>query len=376
MKIGIDCRAAQWYRGTGIGNYTYQLISSLNNFDTTNDYTLYFSEGFKSKLSLKQNYRVNLVEDRCSSDFWTSVLRPCISNTEDIELFHVPQNGIGLPYDKQCKYIITLHDIIPHILPETVSKGFLEIFQREMPGIIQKCSGIITVSEYSKSDIAKAFNYPSENIFVTSLFAHSTFKPMNKKMCKKIMNIKHGIPEDFILYTGGFSPRKNILALIEGYSKYSYNNKNSMPLVIAGTKGSSYPLYRDRAGNLGIINKVYFTGQIAQDFMPHLYNAAKFFIYPSLYEGFGLPPLEAMACGTPVIATNKSSVPEVLSDAAFYIEPEDRDCICNALKRLDEDYILRKLLVKKGLLRARTLNEKKTITKTIDAYMKVNQSCY
>ena len=171
MKIGIDGRAAKWYRGTGIGTYAYQLINNLSKFDDINQYLTFIPEG--SDLSLKSNFFIEYVKEspNINNNFWDDVKVPNFLNNNSIELYHVPQNGVGLSNNINCLKTITLHDIIPLRLPETVSERYLKIFNNEIPKILDNCDGIITVSEFSKDDIAKEFNFPKNKIFVTPLAA-------------------------------------------------------------------------------------------------------------------------------------------------------------------------------------------------------------
>ncbi len=371
MKLGIDARAAKWYRGTGIGNYTYQLISSLNNKDKENNYLLFLPENCSLDIKFNKNFSTSCITEKCRDSFWDEVNIPCILENNDIELYHVPQNGIGLPKEKSCRFVITLHDIIPYKLPETVGKTYLEIFTRQMPDIIKFCDGIITVSDYSKSDIAEKFSFPKEKIFVTPLYSDKSYKPLSKSESRNIISRNYSIDFDYILYTGGFSPRKNIIGLMEAYSSYISMTDSKLFLVIAGSRGQSYSLYKKRAEELKIQDRVIFPGFISQEHMPYLYNAASLFVYPSFYEGFGLPPLEAMACGTPVIASNTTSMPEVLKDSVFYADPCDTDKLCEAIGAVLENENLKNSLIQKGFKRSKELNWERTIESTLAAYEKI-----
>lgn len=369
MKIGIDGRSAKWYRGTGIGTYTYQLINNLNKVDQNNDYLIYLPED--SSLTLGNNFTIKHVKELCNENFWDDV--KCANNftNNNMELYHVPQNGVGLSKNINCRKIITLHDIIPLRMPETVSSRYLNIFNNELPEIINNCDGIITVSEFSKDDIAKEFNFPSDKIFVTHLAAEDIYVPLNKNVCKKIICDKYGIDGDFILYVGGFSPRKNILGIIESFSLLNINIRRNLKLVITGKKGISYDIYKNRTIELGVNNSVIFTDFIPLDDLPSFYNASKLLVYPSFYEGFGLPPLEAMACGTPVISSNVTSLPEVCSDAALLINPHSTDDLKDAIERVLTDDNLRLTMIRKGLLNSSMYTWESTALKTIDAYKSI-----
>lgn len=299
MKIGIDARAARWYRGTGIGTYTYQLIYNLNLIDNENSYLLFWPEENYSDIHPGENFNFKLINEEIKDNFWNEVDIPNILTDTGIEIYHVPQNGIGLPQKKNCPYIITLHDVIPYKLPETVGPSYLKIFLEKMPDIIKNTDAVITVSEFSKKDIAETLNVPLNKIYVTHLAAENIYYPMDRERAKQLLTRKYGINDDFILYLGGFSPRKNIKGLIEAYYKIYKKMIRPYKLLIGGKPGRSYDDYKQLVSKLGIDEYVIFTGYIPVNDLPLFYNAASLFAYPSFYEGFGLPPLEAMACATP-----------------------------------------------------------------------------
>ena len=368
MKVSIDGRAAKWYRGTGIGTYTYQLINNINQIDFLNDYLLFLPENSNFEGNLRTNLKVNTIPNNSCENFWEQVKVPNILTDECIDIYHVPQNGVGLCSKITCPSTITLHDIIPLRMPETVSDRYLRIFNEEMPNIISSTSGIITVSEFSKEDIANEFNYPKDKIFVTPLAAEDIYRPLDKNDAKKYLKNKYGIEDDFILYVGGFSPRKNILGLIEAFSLLIDKYSKPLKLVIIGKHGISYEKYKKRAEELNINSYVMFPGFIPLEDMPVFYNASSAFVYPSFYEGFGLPPLEAMACGTPVIASSLTSVPEVVSDSALLVDPLDVEAIKSNMEHLLQDKNLSSSLINRGLIHSSRFSWKKTAYDTIDAY--------
>ncbi|WP_139905718.1 glycosyltransferase family 4 protein [Clostridium thermarum] len=371
MKIGIDGRAAKWYRGTGIGNYTYQIINTLNQLDNSNSYLLFMPENCSTDIPFNQNFKIRNITENRSDSFWDEVNIPNILHDNEVEIYHVPQNGIGLPMDKPCKMVITLHDIIPYKMPETVGPSYLKIFLQQVPQIVPLCDGIITVSNFSKEDIMREFNYPAEKIFVTHLAPEEIYKPNDKKISKLLIKNIYGIEGDFVLYIGGFSPRKNIIGLLEAFSKLVQKYRKDLKLVIAGKKGISYEIYKKKTEELGLVDRVIYPGFIVMDHLPYLYSAAELFVYPSFYEGFGLPPVEAMACGVPVIASNTTSIPEVLGDSAILINPLDIDDLHEAMWKVLEDSALKDSLITKGFVRSSELSWKSTALQTLKAYNKI-----
>ena len=368
MNIGIDGRAAYWYRGTGIGTYTYQLLKGLNEIDNFNDYSILSPINSQDIISYKSNFKLLNIAENPKAEFWDSVSTLSQNSFRLPELYHVPQNGVGLPLNISSKKIITLHDIIPIRMPETVGEKYLRIFEEEMSSIVNSCDGIITVSNFSKKDISKEFNYPMDKIFVTHLAAEEIYQPMNKDYCKKILKEVYSIDTPFILYVGGFSPRKNILGLIEAYSRLVSKKGKEIKLIIVGKKGKSFELYKEKARKLSLSDSVLFPGFIPLEHMPIFYNSALFLVYPSYYEGFGLPPLEAMACGTPVIASNTTSIPEVLDDSAVLINPYDIEALGESIYKLTEDKAFRDSLIQMGLERASSFSWNKTAINTLEAY--------
>ncbi|GAA0125524.1 glycosyltransferase family 1 protein [Clostridium sp. CTA-19] len=371
MKIGIDARAAKWYRGTGIGTYTYQLINSLNNIDGLNKYLLFINCNYNNDIKFKDNFILKTIADKENSPFWDQVNIPnSISNT-NLDIYHVPQNGVGLPIQKNCPFVITLHDTIPLHMPETVGDRYLSIFNSNMKWIVDNSDGIITVSNFSKEDIARDFNYPKDKIFVTHLASESIYKPLNKTICKSIISKHYNLPSNYILYVGGFSPRKNIVGLIKAYSKLPNNIKEKHKLVIAGSKGKSYSIYKKCTYDYNVENNVIFPGFISMNHMPYLYNCSSLFVYPSFYEGFGLPPIEAMACGIPVISSNVTSMPEIIEDAALFFTPEDIDELSSKIEEALCDENIRNSLIIKGFKKSSSLSWNNAGKKTLYAYNKI-----
>lgn len=369
MKVAIDCRGINWYHGTGIGTYTNNLLKNLLKFKTDNDYYLYWS-GNGYKRYIKENCHCIITSSK-HHRFFQQYFFPSNLKSEKIDIYHIPQNGIGLSDEIDCTKFVTIHDLIPYIMPETVGRGYLNKFLKEMPLIIQNSGGILTVSEYSKQDILRFFPIEKDRIFVTPLAANEIFKPLDKKGCFDFISKKYNIKNKFALYLGGFSDRKNVYSLIEAFSKAHKNLKEEFSLVILGSYRDSSQKLIKLVENLNMEKHIIFAGFIPEEELPIFYNASTAFIYPSLYEGFGLPPLEAMSCGTPVISSNITSIPEVVGDSGILINPYSLNDLQNSIETLLNDEKLQENLSKKSKKRAKEFSWTKTAELTLNAYEKI-----
>jgi glycosyltransferase involved in cell wall biosynthesis len=218
------------------------------------------------------------------------------------------------------------------------------------------------------------FGIPPEKVEVVYLGICENFRPLPEGEVEAFRK-KRGLPERFILFVGTIEPRKNLTRLIEAFSLLSPLSPlpfpfSPLPLVIVGAKGWLYEEVFAKVEELGLEREVIFPGYIPWGELPLWYNAATIFVYPSLYEGFGLPPLEAMACGTPVIASNASSLPEVVGDAGILVSPGDVDGLAEAMKLLLSDETLREDLSRRGLRRAKGFSWEKTAEKTVQVYLR------
>ncbi|MCS7287390.1 MAG: glycosyltransferase family 1 protein [Anaerolineae bacterium] len=287
-----------------------------------------------------------------------------------VDLFHATEHL--LPRFSRIKTVFTLHDLIFLFHPEThkpMNRWFLTLM---MPRFLRAADAVITVSECTKKDAMRFYNIPEEKITVIYEGVSPRFHPVSSEIVGAV-RLKYGLPERFILYVGTIEPRKNLIALLEAlhYLLTTYH----LQLVIVGKKGWLYEGFFRRLRELGLEERVHFTGYVPDEDLPALYSAADLFVFPSLYEGFGLPVLEAMACGVPVICSNTSSLPEVAGDAALLVDPTDVQALAKAIERALTDETLRAMLRAKGLERARMFTWEKTAQKTLEVYRRVLGNC-
>jgi glycosyltransferase involved in cell wall biosynthesis len=372
MRIALDARGINLYSGTGIGTYTENVLKNLINIDIINKYHIFWS-GNNYESVKKENCKIVMTSKRHQRFFEDHYFPENIAR-ESIDIYHMPQNGIGFSEEISCKKIVTIHDLIPYIMPETVGKGYLLKFLKEMPVIIGGSDGIITVSEYSKRDILKFFPIDESKIFVTPLAADKKYTPMDKSYCKTFLKDVYNLENPFILYLGGFSERKNVASLLTAFSKvYKDLDKKYNLVIVGGYKDASQHLVK-LTNELKINSHVIFTGFVPEEHLPVFYNGCDTFVYPSLYEGFGLPPLEAMNCGTPVIASNLTSIPEVVGDGGILINPYDISEISSAIGNVLGNEKLRLELSYKGLKRASEFSWQITAQNTLKVYESVYNS--
>ena len=373
MKIGIDSRSVNLHSGTGIGTYTKNLISEMININKDNKFTLIWTGKIDNDFT-KNNTELIYCSGRHSTFFEKEYI-PNIIKSKNLDLYHIPQNGIGFPFNCDINTVVTIHDLIPYTMPETVGSGYLKRFLKDMPNIIENSKGIITVSEYSKKDILKFFSgYPEDKIFVTPLSTNSEFIPMNKDECRRKIQNNFNFNEPYILYIGGFSKRKNVHGLINAFSRVKNSLSKKYKLVLVGSLRDEGINLKKYVESLNLENDVVFTGFSEDKDLPVFYNGADLFVYPSYYEGFGLPPLEAMSCKTPVITSNTTSIPEVTKNSAFLINPSLEEDLSNAIFNVLENDSLKNNLIEKGYKRSLEFSWKQTAKNTLNAYKNINDS--
>lgn len=367
MKFAIDARGASLYHGTGIGTYTNNLITSMLELDSKDEFTLFCSGNFNRNFD-KPNSNIIFSSGKHGS-FYEKNFFPSYLDNNSIDLYHIPQNGLGFDLNNNIKTIVTIHDLIPYMMPETVGSGYLKRFLKDMPEIIEKSSGILTVSEYSKRDILKFFTfYPEDKIYVTPLAANNFFKPLDKKSSKEFVSNEFNINTPYVLYVGGFSSRKNAQGLIKAFAKVYKDLNEKYTLLICGSLKDEGEKLLNYVKDNNLTNRIVFSGFIDDDILPILYSGCEAFVYPSLYEGFGLPPLEAMSCKAPVITSNLTSIPEVTLDNALLINPYKNDELEKALVTLLNNEDLKNKLSEKGYLRSQDFTWQKTAKETLKAF--------
>jgi glycosyltransferase involved in cell wall biosynthesis len=264
--------------------------------------------------------------------------------------------------------VTTVHDLIPYVLPQTCTRRYLERFLARMPEICARSRLILTVSRHTRRDLCRILGVPEAKVVVTPEAPEPCYRPLPFTESNARVAEAYGLTGPYFLYVGGFSPRKNLSVLLSAYAAVRQELPDHPPLVLAGQLDEAGLRLKDRARDLGLAGEVLFPGFVPLADLPYLYRSARLFVYPSLYEGFGLPPLEAMATGTPVISSRESSLPEVVGEAGLLIDAYDPDDLAGALVRVNRDQGLREALRHRGLAQAKQFSWRRTAAETLLAY--------
>jgi len=293
------------------------------------------------------------------------------STFPDVDIFHATEHL--LPPLRGVRTVFTFHDAIYALFPQyhlPMNRLFLGSM---MPRFLRRADAIVTVSECSKRDAVRLYGIDPARIRVIYEGVDARFRPVTDPARLAQVRARYALPESYILYVGTIEPRKNLVALLEAFSAI-YNRQSAIgnrQLVIGGKKGWLYESFFSRLRELGLEGEMILPGYIADEDLPAMYSAASVFVFPSLYEGFGLPPLEAMACGTPVVCSNASSLPEVCGEAALLVEPMDVQGLAQAMERVLSDEPLRATLRARGLAQAAKFSWERAARETLAVYREV-----
>lgn len=359
---------------SGIGNYIERILYEFEKEDIKNNLLLFGSENEYDyrKINLESNTSLTnsiFSKKKFLRVLWEQIFLPIKAKKNNINLIHCPAHVV--PLMSSMKTIVTIHDLAFKLFPETFKWQNRSYLNFIVPLSIKKADKVIAVSKNTKKDIIREYNVNPNKIKVIYNGVDEKYRRINDDEIINKIKEKYKLPKDFILYLGTLEPRKNIERLIKGFNK---TKKNNIKLVIAGGKGWLYDDVFKLVKKLNLEEKVIFTGYIDEKDIVLLYNAATLFVYPSLYEGFGLPPLEAMACGTPVITSNLSSLPEVVGDAAITVNPNNVKDLIEAIDKVLNNKELQRKMIQKGLKRANKFTWKNTARETIKVYKEVLNS--
>lgn len=371
MRIAVNAHLlahTRSFRRAGVSHYIEQVLLHLAQIDRANHYTVYTTRGLdQAALGLPANFvvkpsRLPTINPRVRIPWEQGIAPLILRGTAD--LYHGCLNVA--PLLSPVPTVITIHDLAFIRFPQTFrayNRIYLDLATRLSA---RRASRILAVSEHTKREVVGLLGIPPERVIVTPNAARSHFRPPAPATIEQL-RARHGLPERFVLYVGTLEPRKNLTTLLEAFTLVS-RSVPDVPLLIGGGKGWMYEPIFARLEQLNLRDRVKFAGYLPEEELPLWYAAATVFVFPSIYEGFGMPPLEAMACGTPVITSNTSSLPEVVGDAGLMVAPTDTIGLAEAIRRVLVDADLRAELRQRGLARARRFSWADTAAKTLVAY--------
>lgn len=345
MKIAIDLSITK-INQAGTAVYAANLIEALQRVDHRNQYQIFAVNQTRTMGQRKTlGSRTKVIYHDM---IWHHAILPWKAQRAGADLLFMPANTT--PLFTPCPTVVAIHDIMPVARPQQFTFWFRNYARIFMPLSARRSALILTCSAHSKQDIVERFNVPPEKVAVTHLAANSKFHPVSPEAIATIKQ-KHGL-DQFILVVGTLEPRKNIVRLIQAYAEVRKAGI-TIPLVHVGSRGWLYDEVFSEVERLGLEGSVRFLGRASLDDLVNFYNAATVFVYPSLYEGFGIPVLEAMSCGCPTITSNLSSLPEVIGDAGIMIDPYNVDQLASEIRHVLEDRALAEDMRLRGLARSK-----------------------
>lgn len=372
MHVGLDAHLlsrSPSYRAAGISRHIDNLLAHLPTADREDRFTAFVGpDGLPREPSVgRLRYRVAPLrtERPPLRILWEQAIAPVELRALGIDLLHCPANVV--PLAAPCPTVVTVHDLsferFPHLF-HRANRVYLGAMVRLAVRLARR---VIAVSESTRRELAELLGVPERRVDVIPNGVEPSFRPLDPAAVARF-RAERGLPEQFILHVGTLEPRKNVATLVRAYARLRRERDVQHALVLAGGKGWLYEQIFAQVRALGIERDVLFPGFVPFDEQPLWYNAAAVFAYPSLYEGFGFPPLESMACGTPVVTSNTTSLPEVVGDAGLMVDPHDEAALVDALWRLIDDAAERARLRAAGLSRATRFDWRAIARQTVDVY--------
>ncbi len=379
MRIGIN--GSFWDKpNTGSGQYLRSLLPALAQCAPENEFAVIVPSRTKEHAIGGIPPRAYLRSEPVALDRWSENLaklwfeqvafrRAC--QREHVALAHIPY--FASPLFPPTRTVVTIHDLIPILLPLYRGSLLVRLYTHLVSSSARRVHAIIADSECSKRDIVRHLGIPAKRVQVVYLAADARCRPIREADQLDAVRARYRLPKNFLLYLGGFDQRKNIRVIVEAFAALPELYQSGYRLVLAGVplgKDSEFfpdPQLSARAAGL-TEDAVQFTGWVAEEDKPALYSSATAFLFPSLYEGFGLPPLEAMACGTPVIVSDASSLPEIVGEAGLQIDPDMPSAWAEAIRAVVTDASRRAEMSAHGIARAAQFSWTRAAQETLAAY--------
>lgn len=365
-RIGIDARLT-YYRHGGIASYIRHLIETLPMVDADNDYLILHQRKDSRNLALGANQR----KVRCWTPSHHRLERLAMAVEVlplGLDILHSPD--FIPPMGGRYKSVITIHDLTFLHYPEFLTADSKRYYNGQIDSAVKRADHIMTDSEATRRDVLSLLDVPEDKVTTVLLGISDHFQPASQEIVTAFTK-PNGLPDDYLLFVGTFEPRKNLSGLLDAYQMLRDSYSDAPKLVLTGQKGWLFEEISTKFEQFMQQGAVQWLENVAFDDLPALYSGAHALILPSFYEGFGFPPLEAMACGTPVIVSNRASLPEVVGDAGIQVEADDAEALAEAIMRILSDTALADDLVQRGLARAKIFSWEKTAREVLDVYQRV-----
>jgi glycosyltransferase involved in cell wall biosynthesis len=366
VRIGIDARILAYRRG-GIASYVAHLLPALAALDPEPDYRILRNWRDRTAAEAGPNFRRATVWTPCHHRFERWALGIEVTRLR-LDLMHSPD--FIPPALGARRSVITVHDLNFLYYPQFLTPESRRYYAGQIRWAVGRAAHILTDSEATRRDVVCMLEVPPEKVTTVHLAADPAFRPMSQDQVDPVL-ARYGLERGFLLFVGTLEPRKNLPGLLTAYRLLLDRRATRAPLVIVGGRGWLYDEVFQRAESLGLSERVRFLSDVPDADLPAITNGAALLVTPSFYEGFGLPALEAMACGTPVVISDRGSLPEIVGEAGVQVDPDDPPAIAAGMSRVLSDAHLRRQLEQTGMARAATFTWAKAARETLAVYREV-----
>jgi len=372
LRIGLDFINLRTLQD-GMGRFTKEFLKGLARLGTENEYFLFFYHNILDEIKIDSHHfnkipvKIFLDNYLPKNQIYLSLMKKKLPK---IDFIHSP---VSLPpafFFKKNKVIATIHDLAFKFFPETCSKKSLLWWNISWPRCLKRTDHIVAISQNTKKDLIEIYKIPDEKISVIYNSISTDFPEFSMDSLVSIKS-KYELPEKFILYVGAPHKRKNIINIVRAFKLIVEKNQFPYYLVLVGPKGWELNSLLKEIEGMNLQKRIVLTGFVSDEDLSIIYRLADVFVFPSLYEGFGYPPLEAMSCGTPVITSNTSSLKEVVGDGGLLVDPLDYKAMADAIVKVVSSPDLSKELIEKGFDQMKKFSLEKKIKSYLDLYKKV-----
>ena len=371
MRIGLDGFPLAAPK-TGVGHYTFELARALSILSPGDHFELISPSGFSGAVAAEvesiPNLRLVHVRTNMITRRWWGIGLPGYIRRAGLQLFH--GTNYEVPLLNRKRTVVTVHDLSVFLHADKHETRIARRARRRLPVMLRSAGMVITATQAIRQEIAARFKTNAQRIAVTPYAPRQIFQPLPADECARARQ-RLGVDENFILYVGTIEPRKNLVTLVRAFAQILQQTSFRPQLVIAGGEGWMMDEFHELISKADLGDRIHFTGYVDDEDLVALYSSCRVFVYPSVYEGFGLPPMEAMACGAPVIAGDIPVLRETLADSALLVEPLDANSLANAIVSVLGDENERLRLSTLSRQRAEQFSWSETARMTLEVYKQV-----